>query len=153
MTSLFLVFCPLTGFKVHLRHAQLLKKFPGSLHETTKNSNETYIFQGGTEARYHNYLTIYKNLRFSTLPWYDLQVYSDEENHLHREACKLLENGSDSNSESEMPAETIVDDAIQVRPMTLIPYFVENYQGKLESKHMLSQPLWPVTQVLLCYYI
>ena len=71
--------------------------------------------QGGTEARYHNYLSIYKNLRFSTLPWYDLQVFSDDEEHLHQKALKLpLETGSDSNSDTESPVVAMCDDAIQV---------------------------------------
>ena len=84
-------------------------------------------FQGGTEARYQNYLSIYKNLKFSALPWYDLQVYSDEENHTTRQAIKLrTDANSDSASDTEMPNEVIVDDAIQVTLVTaLLPQLLD----------------------------
>ncbi len=87
--------------------------------------------QGGTEARYHNYLSIYKNLKFSALPWYDLQVFSDEENHTTRQAIKLrTDANSDSASDTEMPTDLTIDDAIQVK------YPKVFYQGLKRARHI-----------------
>ena len=73
------------------------------------------MIQGGTEARYQNYTSISKNLRFSTVPWYDLQAYSDDEEHMCRQAQRLpADNTSDSGSDSEYPAVAIVNEAVQV---------------------------------------
>lgn len=74
--------------------------------------------QGAVEARYNNYVTIVKNLTFSKLPWYDLQVSADEDaEQPHKQASRLLleEAGpGDSNSDNETPSEAADADMLQV---------------------------------------
>ena len=69
------------------------------------------------EARYNNYVTILKNLTFSKLPWYDLQVSADEEEQVHKQASRLLQEEAgpaDSNSDNETPSEAADADMLQV---------------------------------------
>ena len=73
--------------------------------------------QGAVEARNNNYVTIVKNLTFSKLPWYDLQVSADEEEHVHKHASRLLQDEAgpaDSNSDNETPSEAADADMVQV---------------------------------------
>lgn len=47
-------------------------------------------------------MAIVKGLTFSKLPWYDMHVFPDEENHMHKAAHRLvLENASDSASDND----------------------------------------------------
>jgi hypothetical protein len=75
--------------------------------------------QGAVDARQQNYVSITKNLTFSTLPWYDMHIFSDQDDHMHRLANRIpMENDSDSASENERETFTDIDqtDLIQAPP-------------------------------------
>lgn len=59
-------------------------------------------------ARNQNYMAIVKGLCFSKVPWYDLHVYRDEENQLHRAAHMIVDYVSDSASETEVAVHDVM---------------------------------------------
>lgn len=103
----------------------MLGDFSSKLKGYCIQTDDVVLLQGGTEARYQNYVSIFKNLTFSKLPWYDLQVCSDEdEQHAgaNRQAQRLaMDNGSDSASELEYTADTLhINETAEVRGTHII---------------------------------
>lgn len=72
--------------------------------------------QQAVEARNMNYATIVKNLRFSNLPWHDLQVWPDEvdEHFKNVKVNRLQDDASESASDSDIPSDSIEPELIQV---------------------------------------